>query len=156
MSDQNEQPQAPLEKARPVPDDMNKRGVDALRSASKGWNDMQSGSRETRKQRIMREQHERAQAIKNGQNPDAEESGWKPGDDETYFAAGEGPSMRNLMENHKRMQKKNAQKRFFEGTPELVALKMVQLFESAKKAPPEIVSVEESGFNTYKVVYIAD
>jgi hypothetical protein len=158
MSDnQNTQrPQPPLEKARPVIDDVGTRGVDALRSASKGWQQMMNGNKETRRQRIIREQHERAQAIREGRNPDAEEGGWKPGDDETYYAAGEAPDMRKLMENHKRMQKKNAQKRFFEGTPELVALKMVQLFESAKQMKPEIVSVEESGFNTYKVTYIAD
>lgn len=154
MSEQ--QPQVPLEKARPMPEDMNKRGVEALRSANRGWKDIQSGNKETRRQRLMREQQERAHAIKNGQNPDAEEDNWKPGDDDTYYAAGEGPSMRNLMETHKRMQKQNAQKRFFEGPAEMVALKLVQLFESAKKVKPEIVSVEESGFNTYKVTYLAE
>jgi len=148
-------PKAPLEKARPMPEDMNKRGIDALRSANRGWQEIRNGNKESRRERLLREQTERARAIKRGEDPDSENN-WKPGDDDTYYQSGEAPSLRNLRENHKRMQKENAQKRFFEGPSEMVVLKLVQLFENAKKSKPEIVSVEESGFNTYKVTYISE
>lgn len=143
--------QPPLEKARPIEDDLAKRGVEALRSAKSGWQNIRSGTKETRKQRILRESQERSAAIREGRNPD--ENNWKPGDDDTYA---EPPSMRKLMESHNKLQQKNLNKRSFEGTPELVILKMVSLFENAKSQRPEIVSVEESGFNTYKVIFIVD
>lgn len=121
-------------------DDVGTRGVDALRRASNGWKEIISGKRKTTRQSVMNENRQKESS--------GQENNWKPGDDDN---PSDEVSMKKLMESHKKMQRRNSQIYVFENTDKLVLLKLCQLFEEHN---PEIVSIEESGFNTYKLKYI--
>lgn len=126
------------------PDDLKLRGLDALRSASQGWKQIASGKKETRQERIIKENQERSAAIKSGKNPN-EVHGYRPGDEDTYS---EVPSSRQLKESYKQSA---ANRKIFNGTADQVALKLVVLFEKESKV--KILKVEQSGYNTFKMTY---
>jgi hypothetical protein len=118
-----------------------------------GWHAIQQGNKESRQQRILREQREKSSAPKT-------ENGYRPGDDEPN---GEF-NMRRLKESAQRMVQQTQAKREFKGSPDQVLAKLEVLFNGSedpetgvKKSPakkPEILSVEQSGFGVYKISYL--
>lgn len=120
-----------------------------------GWKKIAEGTRETRQERILRERREHAIAIKEGRDPD-EREGFRPGSEDSN----EPVSMRKLMESHNKITnpQSNVKKVIFVGSGEQVTLKLSTVFEQAKdkgQAIRNIViySLEEAGFNKYKITY---
>lgn len=104
------------------------------RKAVNGWRQILSGEKTPNK--------------KNDINEQKNEDVYKPGEEESSSEV----SIKKLMESHKKMQNKESQTMIFNGTADLIALKLVQLLENNSKI--ELLSAEESGVNTYKIKYI--
>jgi hypothetical protein len=114
-----------------------------------GWHAMQEGKRESRQQRILREQTEKTERAKQG-IPE-KEAGYRPGDEE---ASGEF-NMRRMKEHAAKIAKKNATKLTFTGSSEMVTLKLVTLYEE-KGDKVKVLGMEEAGFGKYKVTFLID
>lgn len=120
-----------------------------------GWKKIAEGTRESRQERILRERREHSQAIKEGRDPD-EREGFRPGSEDSN----EPVSMRKLMESHNKIKNptSSAPKVTFTGSGEQVTLKLSTIFENAKEKNTAIRSItvhslEEAGFNKYKITY---
>lgn len=140
----NEQ-RPPMERTKVDVDDMKVRGVEALRSASKGWKQMIGGNKESRQERIIKEHQQKVETVKSGK-PLTEENNYRPGDEDVYSE--EPPSTRQLKESYKQTI---VEKKMFNGTADQVVMKLSILFE--KDAKTQLLGIEESGFNTYKITY---
>jgi len=131
---------------------------DQTRKVSNGWRAIKDGGRESRQQRILREQQEKVERVKNGL-PAEKENGFRPGEEEV---SGEF-SLRRMREATQKLVKTTMQKREFVGSPDQCIMKLVMLFNGTEdadgrkttpKSTPQILSVDESGFGKYKITYI--
>jgi hypothetical protein len=119
------------------------------RKVVNGWHAMQEGKRESRQQRMLREQTEKTERVKQG-IPEKEE-GFRPGEEE---GSGEF-NMRRMKEHAAKLAKKNATKLSFTGTGEMITLKLVTLYEE-KGDKVRVLGVEEAGFGKYKLTFFID
>ena len=121
-----------------------------------GWQNMQKGKQLTRQERLIKEQEEKAQRIKNGQ-PLNEEGGYKPGQDESS----EQFSMKRAKEFLTKMNEQKRAQKIFKGNAEQCMLKMASLMGSLaedgrKFEKGKVMMVEQAGFGQYKLTYMPD
>lgn len=131
------------------------------RKVVSGWNAIKNRGNaptQTRQERLIKEQQERAEMIRKGIDPNKVESGFKPGSDN---ASGEF-SMRDAKKFlNEKYQAQRAQK-VFKNTPELCLIKIgyllgtIQPDDGSKTESGKILKVEEAGFGQYKVTYIPE
>jgi hypothetical protein len=131
---------------------------EATRKAVGGWKAMQQGNGLTRQQRILKEQEDRAQRIREGKPAEKtpDEEGYKPGSDDS---SGEF-NARRAKQFLNEMTKKNTEAKTFKGTPALCCAKLAMLFcgdeDIAPKSNLKIIKVEEAGFGIFKITYTCD
>lgn len=127
---------------------------DATRKAVGGWKSMQTGNKESRQQRILRESREQDERKRSG-IPE-KEGGFKPGDDER---SGEFDSRRAKEFMNKKL-KNTQQQKTFKGNAQLCMAKLALLFcgedETMAATNLEIIKVEEAGFGVFKITFTCD
>lgn len=136
-------------------------GSEETRKAVSGWKAIQQGKRESRQERIIKEQEERAERIKQGL-PAEKENGYRPGED----APSDEFSLRRMKEATKKLVTKQMQTREFKGTPEQCINKLVLLFNGIEDPSTgkirnkpnnlQIVEVVEAGFGVYRIKFTHD
>jgi len=131
-------------------------GSNETRKVMSGWKSMQNGNTSTRQDRIIKEQQDRAQKIKNGQSLNEEDTGYRPGQD---GASGEF-SIKNAKKFIQNMNEQKKTEKVFKGNADQCLLKIGYLTGGVKSDTGatvqrgKILLVEEAGISQYKITYI--
>lgn len=130
--------------------------IEDMRKAMNGWKQLQQGKPLSRSERIIKEQEEKAQRIKNGQ-PLNEEGGYKPGQD----ASSEQFSMKRAKEFLTKMNEQKRAQKVYKGSAEQCMLKIASLMGSLAEDGKQfekgkVMMVEQAGFGQYKLTYMPD
>lgn len=125
--------------------------IEDMRKTMNGWKAIQQGNKQTRQERIIQEQQERSQKIKNGESLNEADNGYKPGQD----AGSEQFSTRKAKEFLQKMNEQKRAQKVFKGNADQCILKIATLMGSIQSDDPgrkyekgKILLVEQAGFRS--------